>query len=104
MQDDDFDEATNDSNNDSAMEGFGRDSPRPGSPIPRKGRTLKFYWTIHANPSKFYILSLGFSGIEMKQGFIIGVYLLYSYGVSFTGVQEGLIERAEGSSSGHCRC
>ena len=24
----------------------------------------------------------------MKQGFIIGVYLLYSYGVSFTGVQE----------------
>ena len=24
----------------------------------------------------------------MKQGFIIGVYLLYWYGVSFTGVQE----------------
>ena len=49
---------------------------------------------IHANPSKFYILSLGFSEIEMKQGFVIGVYLLYSYGVSFTGVQEeGLIER-----------
>ena len=28
---------------------------------------------IYANPSKFYILSLGFSDIEMKQGFIIGV-------------------------------
>ena len=26
--------------------------------------------TIHANPSKFYILSLGFSNIEMKQGCI----------------------------------
>ena len=51
---------------------------------------------INANPSKFYILSLGFSDLEMKQGFIIGVYLLYLYGVSFTGVQEGLIERAEG--------
>ena len=26
---------------------------------------------IYANPSKFYILSLGVSDIEMKQGFII---------------------------------
>ena len=54
------------------------------------------YLNIYANPSKFYILSQGFSDIEMKQGFIVGVYLLYWYGVSFTGVQEGLIERAEG--------
>ena len=46
---------------------------------------------IYANPSKFYILSLGFPDIEMKQGFVIGVYLLYSYGVSFTGVQEGIL-------------
>ena len=28
---------------------------------------------IYANPSKFHILSLGFSDIEMKPGFIIGV-------------------------------
>ena len=62
------------------------------------------YLFIYAYPSKFYILSLGFSDIETKQGFVIGVYLLYLYGVSFTEVQEGLIERAEGSSSGHCRC
>ena len=54
---------------------------------------------MHANPSKFYILSLGFPDIEMKQGFIIGVYLLYSYGVSFTGVQEGLIVLGT-----DCRC
>ena len=51
---------------------------------------------IYANPSKFYILSLGFPDTKMKQGFVIGVYLLYLYGVSFTEVQEGLIERAEG--------
>ena len=42
---------------------------------------------IYADPSKFYILSLGFSDIEWNKAFIIGVYLLYSYGVSFTGVQ-----------------
>ena len=29
----------------------------------------------YANPSKFYILSLGFPDIKMKQGFIIGVYI-----------------------------
>ena len=39
--------------------------------------------TMYANPLKFYILSLGFSDIETKQDFVIGVYLLFSYGVSF---------------------
>ena len=36
FQDDDFDDATNES----AIEGFGRDSPRPGSPMPEKGSWL----------------------------------------------------------------